>query len=318
MMEDKIILALDFGGTKLTAASLRVGDREFTARASIYSPEYKSAEVDRTVILGLAKEVLKGANPTVIGVSFGGPVRSKEGVVILSHHVPGWQNFPLAQWLSEQFGAPAIVENDANAGALGEWRYGAGKGTRCLLYVTVSTGIGGGIIIDGKVYHGADDLAGEIGHMTLDPNGPPCTCGKRGCLEALASGPAIARKAREMLLALPGEGRVLRELVKGDLEKISAQNVSTAAALGDSLAVEVLRMAGTALGFGLAQAISLLNPELVVLGGGVVKAGEFFVNPAREAAQKYVVPGARVKITLARLGDDAPLWGAIALAESII
>lgn len=318
MSNEKLILALDFGGTKLSAASVKHGGREFFARASVSSPPCKSAESDRKLMLNLAKEVLKGCEPVAVGVSFGGPVRSSAGVVILSHHVPGWENFPLASWLSEHFGVPAVVENDANAGALGEWRYGAGQGTKNLFYVTVSTGIGGGIVIDGKIYRGADDLAGEIGHMTLDPNGPLCTCGKRGCLEALASGPAIARKAQEMLSVLPEEGLILRELVKGDIQKISAQDVSKAAQLGDQFAARILQMAGVALGLGLAQVISLLNPERIILGGGVVKAGNFLLDPVRETAQKYAIAGARVEIVTAKLGDDAPLWGAVALAESLL
>ncbi len=316
----ELILALDFGGTKLAAAALEPGSRSFRARASSPSPPRKSAEADRRVILSLAEEVLGGKVPLAVGVSFGGPVRWREGVVLLSHHVPDWEGFPLAAWLRERFGAPAAVENDANAAALGEWRYGAGRGTRDFLYVTVSTGIGGGIVIGGELYRGADGLAGEIGHMVVDPRGPRCTCGRRGCLEALASGPAIAARARELLASQPrpAEGRVLRELVGGDPSRITAREVALAAARGDPLAAEILREAGEALGFGLAQAISLLNPERVALGGGVIKSGEPFLRHVREAAKTWAFPGARVEIVVAELGDDAPLWGAAALAEALL
>ena len=313
-----MILALDFGGTKLAAAAVEPGARAFRARASMPSPPNKSAEADREIILALAKEVLGGKRPAAVGVSFGGPVR--EGVVLLSHHVPDWEDFPLAEWLREHFGVPAAVENDANAAALGEWRYGAGRGTRYFLYVTVSTGIGGGIVIGGRLYRGADSLAGEIGHMVVDPGGPRCTCGRRGCLEAFSAGPAIARRARELLAShhRSGEGRIILELVGGDPSRITAREVAMAAARGDPLAAEILREAGEALGFGLAQAIALLNPERVALGGGVVKAGEPFLAHVRKAANAWAFPGARVEIALAELGDDAPLWGAAALAQDLL
>jgi len=313
-----LILALDFGGTKLAAATVEPGARAFRARASMPSPPNKSAEADREIILALAKEVLGGKRPAAVGVSFGGPVR--EGVVLLSHHVPDWEDFPLAEWLREHFGVPAAVENDANAAALGEWRYGAGRGTRHFLYVTVSTGIGGGIVIGGRLYRGADSLAGEIGHMVVDPGGPRCTCGRRGCLEAFSAGPAIARRARELLAShhRSGEGRIILELVGGDPSRITAREVAMAAARGDPLAAEILREAGEALGFGLAQAIALLNPERVALGGGVVKAGEPFLAHVRKAANAWAFPGARVEIALAELGDDAPLWGAAALAQDLL
>lgn len=320
METERLVLALDFGGTKLAAAAAVAGSRSFLARASAPSPQQKSAEVDRRIILELADEVLKGKRPAAVGVSFGGPVRQEDGVVLLSHHVPGWEKFPLAEWLRERFGAPTFVENDANAAALGEWHYGAGRGTRSFLYITISTGIGGGIVIAGELYRGADGLAGEIGHMTVDRNGPRCSCGRRGCLEALASGPAIADRARKLLAdrSHPVEGRVIRELVGGDLSLVTAREVALAAKRGDPLAAEILRDAGEALGFALAQAITLLNPERVALGGGVVKAGEPFLRHVREAANRHAFPGARVEIVVAELGDDAPLWGAVSLAEAII
>jgi glucokinase len=317
-MNNKLILALDFGGTKLAAATAKVGEPRFLAKASAFSPKQKSAKTDRDIILRLAADVLQGQKPNAIGVSFGGPVSTSRGVVLLSHHVPGWEDFPLKEWLFEHFGVPVLVENDANAAAFGEWRCGAGQGARYLLYVTVSTGIGGGILIDGEIYHGADNLAGEIGHMTIDPDGPICACGKRGCLEALASGPAIVRRARELLTAFPKEGSILQKYVATNSEELSAKDISLAAQAGDPLARKALQEAGRALGFGLAQAISLLNPERVVLGGGVIKSGEFFLRSVHEAARAYAMPGARVEIVLSELGDDAPLWGAVALAEKLL
>ncbi len=175
-------------------------------------------------------------------------------------------------------------------------------------------------MIGGRLYRGADSLAGEIGHMVVDPGGPRCICGRRGCLEAFAAGPAIARRARELLASHhpSGEGRIILELVGGDPSRITAREVAAAAAQGDPLAAEILREAGEALGFGLAQAITLLNPERVALGGGVIKAGEPFLAHVRKAANAWAFPGARVEIALAELGDDAPLWGAAALAQDLL
>ena len=306
----RLILALDFGGTKLAAALAMPGERVFLAKAASPSPPEKSAEADRDIILKLAARVLAGRRPAAVGASFGGPVQVEEGRVVLSHHVPGWEGFPLKEWLEERFGAPAVVENDANSGALGEWKRGTGQGTNSFFYVTVSTGIGGGWILGGEPYRGADGLAGEIGHLTVDPEGPVCTCGRRGCLEAIASGPAIARRARELLAT--GESSVLR-----GLSELTAREVAQAAAAGDPVAEKALRGAAQALGRALAQAITLMNPERIAIGGGVARSGERFFTWTREAARRHVPPQARVDIVPAQLLDDAPLWGAVALAERL-
>jgi len=265
---------------------------------------------------GLLREISQ--SPAAVGVSFGGPVDAATGRVITCHHLPGWDDVPLREWVEEAFNAPAAVENDANAGALGEWRFGAGRGCDDLLYITVSTGIGGGLILDGRLRHGLNSLAGEIGHMIVEPGGPVCTCGRRGCLEALAAGPAIARRARELLKAEPQRGQVLRRLAGGDLESITSKMVSQAAAAGDEVAQQALDEAARALGLGIANAATLLNPKLVVLGGGVIKAGERFLSVVRTVAQKQALQGIEVRIVEAALGDDAPLWGAIALAMGLL
>lgn len=322
-----MLLALDFGGTKLTAALMAAGEQKWRARAQVFSPPGSDARRDRETLLRLASDLLDEARvrPAAVGVSFGGPVDAARGLVLLSHHVPGWKNFPLRDWLQEQFGAPAAVDNDANAGALGEWRFGAGQalrlrsgqGCESLLYVTVSTGVGGGWVLNGRVYHGADSLAGEIGHMTVQPGGPVCTCGRRGCLEALAAGPAIARRARERLIAEPQAGMILRQLVD-DVEAVTAEQVGRAAEAGDVLAQEVLDEAAWALGMGIGSATAVMNPQRVVVGGGVAKAGERYFEVVRAAARANVLPGMTVDIVPTALGDDAPLWGAMALAEKLL
>jgi glucokinase len=185
------------------------------------------------------------------------------------------------------------------------------------LYLTVSTGIGGGWLIDGKVHRGADSLAGEIGHSLVDPGGPECVCGRRGCLEVMACGPAIARQARERLAAEPDQGRLLRQMAGGDPAAITGEMVSRAAAGGDRLAEVVLLGAARQLGTGIGNALSMMNPQRVVLGGGVTKSGEAYWAEVRRAARANTLPEISVDIVAAALGDDAPLWGAILLAQDM-
>jgi glucokinase len=321
----RLILALDYGGTQLSAAIVSPGSREWLDLARVPSPPSKDARYDYETMLGLARKLLNGRKPDAIGVSFGGPVDAARGLVILSHHVPGWENTPLRDRLQEEFGVPVAVENDANIAALGECKFGAGQGCESLLYITVSTGVGGGWVLGGRIYHGADSMAGEIGHTIGQPPAnspvratlPPCPCGRSGCVESLACGPAIARDARERLTAEPDRGAKLRALAQGNLDAISAETVARAANDGDELAQEVLHSAARALGFGIGTAITLMNPECVVVGGGVAKAGEGWWRVVRESARANTLPQMRVNIVPAAFGDDAPLWGAVALAQTL-
>ena len=315
-----LLLALDFGGTKHTAALARLGQRAWLDRRRQFVPKGADGETDRQIVIALARELLVDhpGRLAAVGVSFGGPVDFERGLVRLSHHVPGWENFPLGDALQLEFGAPVAVDNDANAGALGEWKYGAGQGCASLLYITVSTGVGGGWVINGEVFRGAQGMAGELGHTIVDPNGPLCVCGRRGCVEVLACGPAIARRAGERLAIDSSGGKVLRELAQGDLSNVTAELVSRAAACGDALAEEVLLTAATDLGLGIGNALSLINPQRVVLGGGVIKAGAKYLEAVRRAARRNTLPEISAEIVAAGLEDDAPLWGAIALGESLM
>ena len=317
MTQPRWLLALDFGGTKHSAALLRSGAREWEGVRRTPSPPGADARADIDIMLNMARELLAGRTPSAIGVSFGGPVNAKTGLVYLSHHVPGWENTPLADVLHAEFGVPVRVDNDANVAALGEWRFGAGQGCSSLLYVTVSTGVGGGWVFDGRIFHGSDSMAGEIGHTVVDPTGPICVCGRRGCVESIAAGPNLARRARERLTVEPQAGSILRDLVSGDVSAITAQHVARAAQVGDTLATEVLDEAARALGLGLGTAITLVNPQRVVLGGGVTKSGQRYWQVVREAARSNVLPGMTVDIVPAALGDDAPLWGAMAMAREM-
>lgn len=318
---EQLILALDFGGTKHTAALLARGERSWRAHERVFSPPRADANYDIKAMLSLARQLLQGARPSAIGVSFGGPVDYQNGVVRLSHHVPGWENTPLKARLEAEFGAPASVDNDANVAALGEHRFGAGRGFNSLFYMTVSTGVGGGWVLNGSPWRGWESMAGEIGHTVVDPNGPYCLCGKRGCVERLASGVYMAQDARQRLAegsAPPGGGHILLDLAGGDPDAIRGQTLSAAAAKGDSLAWEILQRGARALGAGIGNTANLINPHLFILGGGVTKAGERYWEVIRQTARATALPEVHFQIVPAALGDDAPLWGAVALAEDCL
>jgi glucokinase len=316
------LLALDFGGTKLTAGLLAAGNLHeapsWHAHRLVISPPCTDYRYEIEMMKVMAREVLAGAQPSAIGVSFGGPVESESGVVRLSHHVRGWENIPLAAILSSEFAAPTKVDNDANVAALGEHRFGAGQGCKSMLYITVSTGVGGGWILDGEIWHGAQGIAGEIGHTVVDRNGPLCLCGKRGCVERLASGPYMAADARAILQDDPQQGEVLRQIAEGNFHAISGQTLSQAAQAGDEFSWKLLQRGAWALGLAIGNAANLMNPERFILGGGVTKAGDRYWEVIRTVAGETALPQIQFEILPAALGDDAPLWGAAALAADCL
>ena len=218
--------------------------------------------------------------------------------------------FPILEIVKEEFAVPALLDNDANVGALGELHYGGGRGLQDLMYMTISTGIGGGLIIRGEVVHGVADAAGEVGHMTVQPDGPLCACGARGCLEVLCSGTAIARRARERLLA----GNVLSSM-KG--KGITAKVVAEAARHGDALAREVWDETVYYLAIGIGAVISLLAPEAVILGGGVSLAGEQLLAPLSQQvrSRSRLLPGNKINIVQAALASDSGIYGTLFLAQ---
>ena len=313
------ILICDYGGTKHSAALLPLRWNEWLAVERVQAPPGADADCDQELMNNLALQLLQAHPGTLlaIGVSFGGPVDFGSGTVRLSHHVPGWENVPLRDKLEKRFGVPAVIDNDANMAALGEWSHGAGKGADSLLYVTISTGIGGGWILNGRIFRGFDGMAGEIGHMVIHPGGALCDCTKRGCLEAEACGRAIGRKASQWLR----EGRQAPRLLEksgGNPAGISAAMVAEAAREQEEFSRNLLDEAASFLGQGLATAINLINPECIVLGGGVTKAGPFYWQTVRRTTQENVLAPMRVDIRPAALGDDAPLWGAATMAEQMV
>lgn len=264
-------------------------------------------------MIELGHGLLAGELPAAVGVSFGGPVNFSTGTVRLSHHVPGWENVPLQEILAAEFGGPVPVDNDANAAALGEHRFGAGRDHHSLMYLTVSTGVGGGWVLNDRLWHGYQGMAGEIGHMVIDPAGPICLCGKRGCVERLASGPYMAQDLHQAWSAGQA-GWSERKGVAGSGVEMSGKIVAAAAAAGDEAAQKILGRGAWAVGVGIGNAANLINPQIFVLGGGVTKSGEAWWTAVRQAAHETALPGIHFAIEPAALGDDAPLWGAVALA----
>lgn len=315
-----ILLALDFGGTKLTAATVdsaapAAEKPAWRAYRRVFSPTGGDAQYDIRTMVALGKELLAGQRPRAVGVSFGGPADFARGHVIRSDHVPGWEETPLQALLAAEFDAPVRLDNDANVAALGEHRFGAGRGYDHLLYVTISTGVGGGWILDGRPWRGPAGVAGEIGHVVIDPHGPPCLCGKRGCVERFASGPYMAQDAAERLAREPQRGAVLRKLSQETV--VTGEMVATAAAQGDELAREILQRGAWALGIGLGNAANLICPQRFVLGGGVTKSGPLWWDVVRRVARETALADVIFDVVPAALGDDAPLWGAVALVEAL-
>lgn len=310
MRSTDLLLALDFGGTKLSAAVLEraaLGSRHprWADLRREWTPADAGADHELETMLGMAREMLAGRRPAGIGVSFGGPVDHARGLVRLSHHVRGWENTPLRVILERKLGAPAAVDNDANVAALGEHRFGAGRGVDDFMYITVSTGVGGGWVLGGRPWRGHEGMAGEIGHMVVDPAGPLCLCGKRGCVERLSSGPYMAADY---------EGQ---KGGRGDKENktglFSGKDMAEMAAAGDEVARAILLRGAWALGVGIGNTANLINPRRFILGGGVTKSGEAWWDEIRRAARQTALPEVLFDIVPAALGDDAPLWGAIAL-----
>lgn len=312
-MNEELILALDFGGTKLSAAvvgrdALQDARPQWRDHRRRQTPAGGDAAYELAAMLAMAREMLPdGRAPAAVGVSFGGPVDYSTGTVRLSHHVRGWEAMPLRETLEREFGAPAAVDNDANVAALGEHRFGTGRGATDLMYITVSTGVGGGWILGGRPWRGHDGMAGEIGHTVVDPAGPLCLCGKRGCVERLASGPYMAADWAE---EQGGRGAGERGS-RGDA--VTGKEVAEAAAAGDEAARAILLRGARALGVGIGNAANLVNPQRFILGGGVTKAGSIWWEEVRRAARATALPEVVFDIVPAGLGDDAPLWGAVGL-----
>jgi glucokinase len=323
-MESGYLVGVDLGGTKILTARCDLQGRVL-AQARQPTHAARGPEVVLGRIFDTIREVIGASDPAQLrGVGIGSPgaLDVARGVVFDPANLPGWTEVPLrdlvSAWLAEQFGRPVRVEvgNDANAAALGEYRFGVGRdrpGLRHMVYLTVSTGVGGGVITEGRVLLGRHGMAGEVGHMTIDVQGPRCNCGNIGCLEVLAAGPAIAR-AGEALVA-SGRAPLLARLVGGEPERVTTELVVQAAGQDDPDALALLARIGTYLGMGVVNLIHLFNPELVCIGGGVAKAGSLLFDPLIATVDELALPAMRagVAIVPATLGDQAGVLGAAAL-----
>jgi len=310
------IVAVDLGGTQIRTALCRE-DGTLTKRISdlTRAAEGLDAVLDR--LIGSIYAVLPDRVEDVeaIGVAAPGPLDPRTGVVISAGNLPGWTNVPLKNILEREFGVPAYAGNDANVAALAEQRFGAGQGIRDLVYITVSTGIGGGIIVDDRMLLGSRGLAAEVGHQIVFPDGPRCTCGSKGCLEAISSGPAIATYTVERISA--GEPSVLTAMVGGDLNRITARLVNEAAQAGDALAQQAFHRAGFYLGLGIINLMHILNPAIFILGGSVaLHSGDLLWEPMHKAIRERAMSPLyweHTPVVPAALGDDVGLLGALAL-----
>jgi glucokinase len=310
------VLAIDIGGTHFRLALFdSAGQRLATSEGDTSRSGGREWMLDQ--ILDRSRTLLdRSASPArACGISFGGPVDFLRQRVT-SVHSAGWRDFSFAEWVNANLNLPCLIDNDANAGALGEHRYGAGRGRDSVVYVTLSTGVGSGVILNGKTYRGKDGLAGELGHIPLASPGTPCSCGASGCLETLSSASAIARRGKERGWRPREDLAHPDSPAAGRREAITARDIAQAAAQGDTLALQVFAEAADWLGRGLLTVIRILNPDKIILGGGLALAGEILLAPLRQSLAELASPtiGYSTEIVLAELGLYSPLYGAAAMA----
>lgn len=310
------VLAVDLGGTQIRAA-LCDPQGQILRRVACATQAAEGPEPVIQRLIGAASEAREGI-PTDqisgIGIGAPGPLNPVSGTIREAPNLPGWINVPLRNIVSAHFGLPTFLGNDANLAGLAECTFGAGRGRSDMIYLTISTGVGSGIIVDGRMLLGADGLGAEAGHTIVNPEGPVCGCGHHGCLEAYASGTAIARDVAGRIKA--GKKTRITKMAGGDPAKIDAKIIHEAAKLGDKVAIQAFRRAGRHLGIGIANLLRIFNPTMIVLGGSVAKAGPLLLDPMWAAIKEYTpqIYWEGLSIVQAALGDDVGLLGAAALA----
>lgn len=312
----RFALAIDLGGTKVAAAIVRE-DGTIVSHIAHPTEAAKGGDWVLNRIKEATVEALESSkiDPSLlVGIGMGTPgvVDSERGIMLSEAiNIPGWKGRNLKAELEQILGIPAFVENDANAAGLGEFVFGAGKGARSLIFVTLGTGIGGAVILNGELVRGASFAAGELGHISVDPNGPKCGCGNYGCIELFASGPAIAQRAKEYVT----RGASTKLSTIASPEELTAEHVAKAAQEGDLLAQSILTEAGKLLGVALAGVVNLLNPDRIVIGGGVAQAGDILLEPIRWEVKRRALPDTTkvLQIVPATLGTNAGVLGAAAL-----
>lgn len=310
------VLALDIGGTKLAVAVVTVDGQ---CHGLLVEPtrreEGPQAILARLFDMGHRAIQAAALGPvSAVGISCGGPLDRTGGILTGPLHLPGWIDIPVVEMAEREFGVPAALENDATAAALGEYRYGSGRGTMTMLYLTVSTGIGGGAVLNGALHRGAADNGGEYGHILVRSGGRSCLCGRLGCLEVYASGSSIAARAKEAVAERGADSTL------AGVADLRAEHVSAAAVSGDPLAVELWTETTDLIGSALTDLVNIVEPELVVLGGGVTRAGSAFIDPIRRTVLRDAMPpaAAAVRVEIAELGDVVGVVGAAAVAFDFV
>jgi len=310
--ESRKVLALDIGGTKLAVGVLTA---DGVVHAFLVEPTLKEEGHHRVIarLFDMGHRAIASAGPggmAAIGISSGGPLDPATGIVMAPLNLPDWIDVPISDLARAEFGLPAVLVNDATAGMLAEHRYGAARGAQIALYLTISTGVGGGAVIHGRLHRGAAGNGGEFGHVTVRPGGRRCTCGRSGCLEAYASGTSIAARAREALATDTSGSRL------ADVPAPTAEDVLAAAEAGDPLAVQLWTETTDVIGQAVTDLVNTFEPEVVVLGGGVTRAGAALIDPVRATVARTAMPlaAAAVRIEFAQLGEAVCVVGAAARA----
>ena len=313
-------IGIDMGGTKILASVINSNGQILSRNKQATAPEQGSeAVIERIsdqVDSVVKKAKIKKEQISAIGIGAPGPIDLDNGVVIFAPNL-GWHNVPLKKSLEEKTGLPTHLDNDVNVGTLGEYAFGAGRGKKSVVCIFVGTGIGGGIIIDGKLFYGSSSTSGEIGHTIIKVGGPKCGCGNRGCLEALASRTAITKQLRKHIL-IDKESSLLTQINGNQLDTIKSGSIAKAFRQKDKVTVKVIKRATKYIGIGIASTVNFLNPEMIILGGGLIEAlGNKTMDRIRHFATKYAIQHAMsgVEITTTQLGDDAGVIGAAVLAK---
>jgi glucokinase len=302
-------VAVDIGGTHIRVAVYEPDSLKPVAHHRTRSHAKKPGVYDR--LEKAIESVWPQGNVRAIGIASPGPLDPHTGTILDTPNIPEWENFPLTARLSQHFNVPAFLDNDANMAGLAEWQFGAGKGHQNVVYLTISTGIGGGVISSGCLIQGFRGMGAELGHMIIDPDGPLCGCGKRGHIEAFSSGPSIARYVEEQLAAGQTSSLQAQPL-------ISAKSIAEAAQAGDALAISAFERAGYYLGIAVANYLAIFDPSILIFGGGVSQVGDYLFRPFEESLRMHTFHPRyldNLVITKAALGDDAGLLGALAMAR---
>ena len=312
---NEVIAGVDIGGTKIAVALETLGGKKIALRQLPTKTEIGANAIVETIFQAMTEMLEENqSNLVSIGIGCPSPLDIENGLVMSPSNLRDWVDFPIVKLFQERFRVPVILENDANTAALGEYVYGAGRGFQNIVYITVSTGIGGGIILNGEIFHGVSLGAGELGHTIVQPDGIRCNCGSIGCLETICAGVHIARRAREGLLK--GESSLLNEMTT-HIDEISAKTVVEAVRRADRLAVEIWDETCRYLAIGIANVISMLAPEAVIIGGGISAAGDLLFVPLRRMMPEFVsmIPPEKINILPAELGSESGVCGALVLAK---